>query len=305
MTEERAKRRRGTELGFKIFDLYLSLGIKHAYALLHFVAFHYLLFDKTAVQISGEYVNARFSDPGYLARLKHIYHIFVRTGKNLIDLRVLDRDASKVYLESDNKRIRDIVAEGNGLLILTAHIGNWQVMMRKLPPLGAKVNIVMLPEENPAVQEFLQIDCRNNPNEPSASDAFMPHDKINIIDPSRGAEAVLEIVQELASGNIVSIMADTRVPGSPTLSIPFFNGTITLPEGPFRIASLAKAPVLSLLTVCKAPCSYIMRSKELTISDKTLKRKNYINLLAQSYAKTLEEFLAEHPYDWSPAGKLS
>lgn len=304
MSEERVKKRRGTGLGFKIFDLYLSLGIKHAYALLHFVALHYLLFDRSAVRISGEYVNARFNNPGCLARLKHIYRIFVRTGKNLIDLRVLDRDTSKVHLESDNKRIRDIVAEGNGLLLLTAHIGNWQVMMRKLPPLGAKVNIVMLPEENPAVQEFLQIDRRNNSKEQSASDDSLPHDDVNIIDPSRGAEAVLEMVQELAAGNIVSIMADTRVPGSPTLSPEFFDATITLPEGPFRIASVAKAPVLSLLTVCKAPCSYIMKSAELTISDKTLKRKDYINLLAQRYAKTLEEFLAEYPYDWSPAGKL-
>ena len=304
MNEERGKKRRGTGLGFKIFDIYLSLGIKHAYALLYFVALHYLFFDKKAVRVSTEYVNARFNNPGYLARLKHIYRIFLKTGKNLIDLRLLERDFEKVHLEPDNRRIRELVAEGNGLLLFTAHIGNWQVMMRKLPPLGAKVNIVMLPEENPAVQEFLKIDHSKSSENNSSREGFTPRDEINIIDPSRGADAVLEIVHELASGNIVSIMADTHVKGSPTLTPSFFNDTITLPEGPFRIASAAKSPVICLLTACKAPCRYVMKSTELTIADQKLKRRDYIELLAQKYADTLENFLAEFPYEWSPAGKL-
>ena len=304
MNEERGKKRRGTGLGFKIFDIYLSLGIKHAYALLYFVALHYLFFDKKAVRVSTEYVNARFKNPGYFARLKHIYRIFVKTGKNLIDLRLLERDFEKVHLEPDNRRIRELVAEGNGLLLFTAHIGNWQVMMRKLPPLGAKVNIVMLPEENPAVQEFLQIDHSENSEDDSSREGFIPRDEVNIIDPSRGADAVIEIVNELASGNIVSIMADTHVQGSPTLTPSFFNDTITLPEGPFRIASAAKSPVLCLLTACKAPCCYVMKSKEITIADKKLKRRDYIELLAQRYADNFENFLAEFPYEWSPAGKL-
>ena len=304
MSEERSKKKRGSGLGFRIFDFYLSLGIKHAYALLYFVALHYLLFDRKAVAVSAGYVKLRFNNPGYFARLKHIYYLFVNAGKNLIDLRMLERDFSKVYLKPDTKRISELLAEGNGVLLLTAHIGNWQVMMRNLPQLGAKVNIVMLPEENPAVHEFLQIDANEKREDQPNMPDFIPRDKINIIDPTKGADAVLEIVHELASGNIVSMMADAILPDSPTLTSDFFGGTITLSEGPFRIATVTKSPVICLLTKRNAACDYAMNISEITMTDSKKKKREKIQLLADRYAEAMVEFLKQYPYEWSPAGKL-
>jgi len=304
MSEHKKKRKRGNSLGFIIFDLYLSLGIKHAYALLYFVAFHYLLFDRKAVSVSAEYINLRFKNPKYFTRLKHIYKLFLNAGKNLIDLRQLERDFSKVHIDCDTRRIRDIVKEGNGLLIFTAHVGNWQVMMRNLPELGAKINIVMLPEENPAVRDYLQIDQNETDMNHDNVEELIPRDEINIIDPSKGADAVLEIVQELASGNIVSIMGDRIPPSSQTLTADFADKSISLPEGPFRIATVSKSPVLFLLTRRNGPCSYTMEINEITIADATKSKKEKIQLLGEKYASTLDSFLESSPYEWSPAGKL-
>ena len=298
------KQKRGTSLGFKIFDFYLSLGIKHAYALLYFVALHYLLFDRKAVAVSAGYVKLRFDNPGFFARLKHIYRLFVNAGKNLIDLRMLERDFSKVYLNPDTKRISELLAEGDGVLLLTAHIGNWQVMMRNLPQLGAKVNIVMLPEENHAVREFLQIDTNEKREDQSNAENFIPRDQINIIDPTKGADAVLEIVQELTAGNIVSMMADAVLPDSPILISDFFGGTVTLSEGPFRIATATKSPVICLLPKRNAACDYAMDINEITVKSPSKKKKENIQLLADRYAGVMVTFLKKFPYEWSPAGKL-
>ena len=300
MAEQRKKKKRGNSLGFIIFDIYLSLGIKHAYALLYFVALHYLIFDRKAVAVATEYINLRFDHPKYLTRLKHIYRLFVNAGKNLIDLRQLERNFDKVHINCDTRRIRELVAEGKGLLLLTAHVGNWQVMMRNLPDLDGKINIVMLPEENPAVKEYLQID--NNKTENYKE--LPPEKSINIIDPSKGADAVLEIVQELASGNIISIMGDRVPPSSATLTVDFFGQPATIPEGPYRIAAVTGSPVLFLLTRRDGPCSYTMEVNEITIKDKTKNKREKIQLLGEKYAATLEEFLKLSPYDWSPAGKL-
>jgi predicted LPLAT superfamily acyltransferase len=300
MAEQRKKKKRGNSLGFIIFDIYLSLGIKHAYALLYFVALHYLIFDRKAVAVATEYINLRFDNPKYLTRLKHIYRLFVNAGKNLIDLRQLERNFDKVHINCDTRRIRELVAEGKGLLLFTAHVGNWQVMMRNLPDLDGKINIVMLPEENPAVKEYLQID--NNKTENYKE--LPPEKSINIIDPSKGADAVLEIVQELASGNIISIMGDRVPPSSATLTVDFFGQTATIPEGPYRIAAVTGSPVLFLLTRRDGPCSYTMEVNEITIKDKTKNKREKIQLLGEKYAATLEEFLKLSPYDWSPAGKL-
>ncbi len=304
MKDKRKKRKRGSSLGFRIFDFYLSLGIKHAYALLYFVALHYLIFDRKAVAVSAKYVKLRFNNPGYFRRLKHIYCLFVNAGKNLIDLRVLERDFSKVYLKPDTKRISELLADGNGVMLLTAHVGNWQVMMRNLPQLGVKVNIVIRTEENAAVREFLNIDTNEKSDDQAEMKEFIPRDEINIIDPSKGADAVLEIVHELASGNIVSMMADTVLPDSPELTADFFGSTVTLSEGPFRIATATKSPVICLLTKRNAPCNYAMDINEITITDSGKKRKEKTQILAGRYADAMAAFLKKFPYEWTPAGKL-
>jgi predicted LPLAT superfamily acyltransferase len=303
MSDSKKKKRRGNGLGFLIFDLYLLLGIRHAYALLYFVALHYLIFDRKAVAVSDEYIRLRFKKSKRFERLKHIYRLFINAGKNLIDLRQLERDFNKVHIDCDTRRIREVVREGNGLLLLTAHVGNWQVMMRNLPDLGAKINIVMLPEENPAVREYLQID-RNETDSGGDINGLIPRSEINIIDPSRGADAVLEIVQELASGNIVSIMGDRIPPSSQTLRVDFLGESITLPEGPFRIAAVSKSPVLFLLTRRNGPCNYTMEINDITIPRRIKKKKEKIHHLGEKYAETLESFLESSPYEWSPAGNL-
>ena len=285
------KKRRGTRLGFLIFDLYIKLGIKHAYALLYFVALHYLFFDRKAVKLSRAYVMRRFPESKGLGRIMHIYRLFLHAGRNLIDLRQYELDPEKVQMECDTARIRELVAEGRGLVMLTAHIGNWQVMMRNLPDLGAKVNIVMRPEDNPAVKEFLNLDEDER-------------NSIHIIDASAGADAVLEIMKELTAGNIVSIMGDSLREEYRTIDVDFLGGKSVLPEGPFLISASSKAPVIVVMNRKLAPCSYLLQVNELVLPEKKLNKREKIQGLASLYIKVLESYLDEFPYEWTPGGNL-
>ena len=284
------QRRRGNKLGFMIFDFYLFLGIRHAYALLYFVSGYYLLFDRQTVRANSKYINMRFKEAGVLKRIWHIYKLIVATGKNLIDLRQLEKRPEKIQFECDNEPIKKIISRKKGLIIMTAHIGNWQVMMRKLPDFGAKMNIIMLPEENPAVSESLKIDHGEPYN-------------LNLIDPQKGMESVLEIMQELSKGNIVSIMGDRRTGDEKNISLEFFGEKITLPIGPFLIAATADAPAILLLTDKKAPCSYALEMTNLIIDDNLKNKDEKINALAEKYIAAIEEFLTRNPYDWNSTGE--
>ena len=279
-------KRRGNKLGFLIFDFYLSLGIKHAYALLYFVCFYYLLFDRQTVAITSKYVKKRFKNSGFLSKTWHTYKIIITTGKNLIDLRQLERKPESFKFESNYEKILDIVAEGKGLIMLTAHMGNWQVMMRELPNLNADMNIVMRPEENPAVSEFLKIDHGDPYN-------------INLINPTNGMEAILEIMQELAKGNIISIMGDRTIRDEQTINMKFFENEIFLPKGPFLIASSAKAPIVQLLTNRTGPCSYALEISYLSIDDSIKNKEERLHSLGEQYVKTIEDFLERNPYEWN------
>ena len=279
-------KKRGNKLGFLIFDFYLSMGIRHAYALLYFVSVYYLFFDRRIVKISSKYVRLRFKNPGFLKRIRHIYKLIVATGKNLIDLRQLEKRPEKVKFECDNEPIKKILSRKKGLIIMTAHMGNWQVMMRKLPDFGAKINIVMLPEENPAVSESLKIDHGTTY-------------ALNLIDPGKGVESVLEIMKELAEGNIVSIMGDRTTGDGKNISLDLFGEKIIFPKGPFLIAATANAPVILLLTRKKAPCSYALEMTDLAIDKKLENKDEKTAAIAEKYVAAIEEFLTRNPYAWN------
>jgi len=278
-------RQRGNKLGFLIFDFYLSLGIKHAYALLYFVCLYYLFFDFKLKKKSAGYISLRFPDAKGFKKNIHLYKLFINTGKNLIDLRQLDKRPDKVQFKCDNDLIIRILKEGNGLLMLSSHTGNWQIMMRKLPDFKVKRNVVMQLNGFEDVNEFLKIEGGGEFG-------------INIIDADNGMDASLKILSELADGNIVSIMADRGISSAKNISVNFFNETLLLPKGPFLIAAVSCSPIVQLIPFRNADCSYKLETYRIDVPN--CKNSNEkINKIAEMYIANIESFLLQHPYEWN------
>ena len=289
-------RQRGNRLGFRIFDLFISMGIGHAYALLRFVAFYYLVFDVKAGRAMRWYVDTMWNSPPLPKRLLLIYKLFVGAGEKLLDIRILATGSGNVELQCDTDEMRNLIAEGRGLIFFTAHAGNWQLMMRKLPDFGVDVAILKRPETNQAVDEFLEIDLPSSQRE-----------RIRIIDASDGLNAVVSVMRELASGNIVSIMGDAPAPGSKTIPVKFLGEATELPEGPFRLAASCEVPIMALFAQKKAKCKYVLRSKLIYSARKNdlpTSSHEKTKELACEYAAALEAFLKKNPFEWTPGGRL-
>ena len=278
-------KQRGNRLGFLIFELYLALGVKHAYALLYFVCLHYLLFDFRLKKASLKYILLRFSGTGFFKRYFHLYRLYINTGKNLIDLRQLQLRPEKVLFKCDDDYIIKVLDEGRGLLMLSSHTGNWQVMMKKLPDFKVRKNVVMQLQGFDELNKFLAIENGDK-------------EGINIIDSEKGMETSLEILSELKNGNLVSIMADRTITSAKNISVKFFNNTVSLPLGPFLIAASAGAPIVQLIPYRNDTCSYKLEIYRISIPDSG-KKKDKIQMIAEEYIHNIETFLTRHPYEWN------
>ncbi len=283
-------RARGNRFGFAFFDFLISLGVGHAYAFANIVALHYLLFDRKAAARTAAYLKRRFPNEGGLKRAWRIQRIFANAGRVLVDLRCAERDPSSVKMECDADHIRRLLSQGKGVLMLTAHVGNWQAMMRAFPNLGADVAVVMRPEDNPAVEEWLGVERGAG--------------KVKMINPDQGAEAALEIMRWLTKGGVVAIMADKPLEGGRTLERDCFGAPCPFPEGPFLIAAAAEAPVVFTVPKRGGGQKYILQISELDIDETLSGTKVRRDAFLDVYAKALERFLEENPHDWTPAGEL-
>jgi predicted LPLAT superfamily acyltransferase len=287
-------KKRGNSLGLAIFRVALRVfGLSGAYGLLYIVSLYYLVFDRLAVATSMAYIKRRFRRYGAIRRLLGVYRIFINQGKNLIDRYYLIAGLGgfDIELYGYDKLNALLIGSGKGIILLTAHVGNWQVAMTALEKLGKTVYLVMRPEDNAAVKETLNIDSERGKVRIISSDGFLG--------------GVVEIMSAIDQGCIVSIMGDRRY-GQNFLDAVLMGDKVGLPYGAFTIAAAAKCPVVVLLSARLSAKKYIVDVSHIIEPARGAKAEKHekIKDCVQEFADVLDNYAARYPFQWFVFGDL-
>ncbi|WP_300602605.1 lipid A biosynthesis acyltransferase [Niabella sp.] len=230
---------RGTKLGYSIFiGLLKAGGTAPAYFLLRFVAFYYFLCSARANQAIKYYLHKRLGYSG-LKALRLRYRNYYWFGQALIDrIVMMSGIRNRFSFDFDGEaHLREMVAAGKGGLLLSAHIGNWEIAGHLLKRLNARINIVMYDGEHRQIKEYL--------------DGVTGGRNARIIVIRDNISHIYEIMEALNNNELVCMHADRFLEGNKTLTIPFLGAPARFPAGPFTIA--AKLPV---------PVSFVFALKE-------------------------------------------
>ncbi len=130
--------------------------------------------------------------------------------------------------ERGGAKIEQALAAGNGLIVWTAHVGNWEFASRLLEMHGRPVNVARVVEDKPA-----EITLRN----------LMASQRLKIVDLRGGAQATIELLQALSRNEIVAMQGD-RVYQRHSADMDFFSKPASFPLGPFLLSQVSGAPVL-------------------------------------------------------------
>jgi Kdo2-lipid IVA lauroyltransferase/acyltransferase len=136
-------------------------------------------------------------------------------------------------------KVNQCLAEGNGLIVWTAHVGNWEFASRLLAMYG-RVNVARVVEDNPA-----EVMLRN----------LMASERLRTVDLKGGVPATIELLQALRRNEIVAIQGD-RVYQRHTFDVPFFSRSTSFPVGPFLLSQVSGAPVLPAFVIRKGWLRY-------------------------------------------------
>ena len=141
------------------------------------------------------------------------------------------------------EHVDTILASGGGFVVLTAHVGNWELAGRTLVERGAgrPVHIVMAPEADPAVERLLR-------------GAVAPVRFVTLRTP---ADAVA-LVAALRRGEIVGMQGDRALGQRGDVPVKFFGEPALFPLGPFLLARAAGVPVLPAFCVLQPDRRYEM-----------------------------------------------
>jgi len=281
------ERKRGNRFGFWFFHTAVRIfGLSGAYGLLYFVAVYYLVLDRAAVGASMAYVRRRFPLHGRLRRLFDVYLLFVNQGRSLIDRYYVLAGGQDIQIDIVGMdRLREMLGKSRGLILLTAHVGNWQVALTALRRLGKTVHLLMRREDNPAVRASLNIGSEG--------------DAVRILYTDDALGGVIEAMKAIEGGDLISIMGDRAYDFS-ALEAPLLGGTVRFPYGAFTIAAAAQCPVVVLLSAKTGTKRYVVDVSKVIdppIGRREEKQERIQECVAR-FAGILQEYAVEHPYQW-------
>lgn len=128
-----------------------------------------------------------------------------------------------------------LIAEPGGAIILTAHMGNYDLGAQLFAESSdRKIVMVRAPETDP--------DTRKYEEELHARTAA----SVKIDFSTRASELALDLLDALRAGNIVAIQGDRVTPGIASIPATLFGRPAYFPAGPFALAMSARVPIYPL-----------------------------------------------------------
>jgi len=221
---------RGGIIGYKIFVALLKYpGIPVAYLLLRFVALYFFLFSGRSFKTVFSFYRERMSN-GFFQSVINIYRNYYVFGQVLIDRTALlagFRTGLGFTFEGEHY-LKEMADKKTGGLLISAHIGNFEMAGQLLERLDTRVNIVMVDAEHEKIRKYMSAITRKT---------------FHVILIREDSSHIFEIKHALENREIVCIHGDRFIRGSKKVSCNFLGREAYFPSGPFYLAMKYNVPV--------------------------------------------------------------
>ena len=190
--------------------------------------------------------------------------------------------------EPDPDHVARALEQGRGVVLTTAHLGNWELSAGMLQKSGRPVNVVMGDEVNETTQEFVR-----------QTRELMG---LRLILSDSSVFSAFNMIRALRRNEILAIQID-RAPMGPLAAagygrVPFLGGggEASFLEGPFHLARLSGAPVVPVFTLRHGARHYEIRLGEPIFVSRD-DPHDTTRALHETVA-LLERTIREHPEQW-------
>lgn len=278
---------KGTTLGYRFFVLLIrgtSLGV--TYFFVRLVALYYLVFsDKAAMRFYFSQIHGM--DPRRTRR--SIYRNYCMLGEVLVD-KVAILSGLKTgfsYTLEGEEHLKEMSRQGQGGVLVGAHMGNWEVAGQLLERIPTPVNIVMLEAEREAIRDLL--------------DKVMVYRNIRVISHGGDYDHLFRIDEALKRKEFVVLHGDRYLPGANTVTLPFMGRDARFPAGPLYLASKRGVPVSFVFTMKEGKMHYhfyATAGRQYAYPSQVATRKKEIRNMVADYVEALEAMVRKYPLQW-------
>lgn len=215
--------------------------------------------------------------------LKESYRNLGITLVELLALEKIHKDGVEKYIKYDNiELIDELYSKGNGLILLSGHFGNWELLAFSAGILSkADITIIVKPQKNYIADRYLNKLRILGGN--------------SIVSMYNSARTIIKILKE---GKAIALLADQSATEDKDIYVDFFGKPAATYETPAALALKFKAPIIIGFAFRQKDFSYRVRLEELKFDDLNDDTNGRIELTRRHVAK-LEEAIKVNPGLWT------
>ena len=194
-------------------------------------------------------------------------------------------DESALLVESVTgySRIVEGRLAGKGVVLLTAHLGNWEIGGLMLAQVRQPIHVVLVPDIFPGVeQERRRLHARSGVTEIRVDKSIGP---------------TLAVLRALSKNGIVAMQGDRDFDNT-GVALPFFGREAYFPRGPLRVAMASGATVLPAFIVRAPDGRYRAIVEEPLPIETAGDRDAALRVNLRRYIAILERYVREYPDQW-------
>ncbi len=277
---------RGGVLGYSIFVWTLKhLGLRFAYFLLSFVVIYFVAASGKAFRAIFNFYHQVMKYNRFRAFIS-IYRNYYMFGQILLDkIAMLAGFQQKFTFDFEGEEYLRQMQDGG--LLVSAHVGNWEIAGQLLTRLEKRINIILFDAEHQRIKGYL-------------SDV-MTSRTVNFIVIRDDFSHLIEIRQALANKEIIAMHGDRYIEGNKTVTLDFMGKPAAFPIGPVNMAAKFKVPVSFVFAVKETSSHYHFYATPLirvAYTSNLKQREGNFRESLEVYTRKFEEILRKYPLQW-------
>ena len=261
---------------FRVFPLWLLYGV------MALVVPFYMIFNRKGYRAMYCFFHERM---GY-GKWKSFWSVYAnhfRFGQIILD-RFGVYAGKKYRFEIDGQSLVDALeARPEGFVILSSHVGNYEMAGYSMKPKIKKFNALVFSGETETVMENRQ--------------RVLSQNNIQIVPVKEDLSHLFTLNAALDNGEIVSLPADRIFGSQKNVECQFLGATARFPMGAFALAVQKNVSVLAVFVMKERMRKYHAYVQEVECNRQDGKREQ-IAQMAQSFADRLETIVRRYPSQW-------
>lgn len=181
-------------------------------------------------------------------------------------------DGLSHYIEARN--------QGKGVIILTAHLGNWEIIPKAFWSYGFRIHATVRPLDNPYINQMVQ-DWREK-------------NGMGVLNKRTDAHRILKLLKD---GETIGFLLDQNTVEEDAVFVDFFGEEAATHKGVAILALRSGAPVLPVFITRERSGHRMAIGKPLPIH-RTGSHSDDIVKVTASFTQTIESIVAHNPDQW-------